>query len=171
MALHAAEMCGYEIPDKTRTGAYKWLDRVSNKKSGNVLAGYQSGHTPPMTAEAIFSRILLGQELTQKQIDFFRAYMLQNKPNNGPRNYYYFYYGTLAMHQFQGDQWKQWNQIMSNHLRKTQRKSGQGDGSWDHNGSKWGGGGGRIYSTAMGCLTLEVYYRYLPMHDFNRVKE
>ena len=27
-----------------------------------------------------------------------------------------------------------------------------------------GGHGGRVYSTALSVMTLEVYYRYLPMH-------
>ena len=27
----------------------------------------------------------------------------------------------------------------------------------------WGGHGGRVYATAMAALTLEVYYRYVPL--------
>ena len=37
-------------------------------------------------------------------------------------------------------------------------------GSWDPN-SKWGRQGGRIYSTALAILTLEVYYRYTPQNE------
>ena len=29
----------------------------------------------------------------------------------------------------------------------------------------WGGCGGRIYTTAMATLCLEVYYRYLPLYE------
>jgi hypothetical protein len=36
-------------------------------------------------------------------------------------------------------------------------------GSWDPD-PLWGGYGGRVYSTAVGALCLEVYYRYLPTH-------
>jgi len=35
----------------------------------------------------------------------------------------------------------------------------RGDGSWSAN-TKWGGYGGMVYSTAMGALCLESFYRY-----------
>ena len=35
-------------------------------------------------------------------------------------------------------------------------------GSWDPD-PVWGGHGGRVYATAMAALTLEVYYRYVPL--------
>ena len=55
---------------------------------------------------------------------------------------------------------------MRDHLLRLQRTSGQLDGSWDATRSAYGarGGAGRIYTTAMATLTLEVYYRYLPMY-------
>ena len=36
-------------------------------------------------------------------------------------------------------------------------------GSWDPAGFVYGRHGGRVYTTAMGALCLEVYYRYMPM--------
>ena len=43
----------------------------------------------------------------------------------------------------------------------------QGEGSlagtWDTD-TVWGGYGGRVYTTALATLCLEVYYRYLPMY-------
>jgi hypothetical protein len=48
-------------------------------------------------------------------------------------------------------------------LLGSQRAEGDDAGSWDPN-DVWGGHGGRVYTTAMGALCLEVYYRYLPLY-------
>lgn len=40
-----------------------------------------------------------------------------------------------------------------------QRRDGDSKGSWDPIGV-WGASGGRVYSTAMRAMTLEVYSRY-----------
>jgi hypothetical protein len=37
-------------------------------------------------------------------------------------------------------------------------------GSWDPD-PVWGGHGGRVYSTALAAMTLEVYYRHAPIHE------
>ena len=49
------------------------------------------------------------------------------------------------------------------HLIALQRRNGGADGSWDPT-SRWGSRGGRVYTTALATLTLEVYYRYLPIY-------
>ena len=77
---------------------------------------------------------------------------------------YYWYYGTLAMYISGGEAWEQWNQQMKHTLLTLQTTSGVNEGSWEPNGL-WAGYGGRAYSTAMAALTLEVYYRYLPVYD------
>ena len=86
-------------------------------------------------------------------------------------NFYYWYYATLCMFQMGDDHWKAWNTHMKKALLGNQRKGGPMDGSKADVDGSWdsvGGGsvpyGGRVFSTALGALTLEVYYRYLPLY-------
>jgi hypothetical protein len=78
-------------------------------------------------------------------------------------NLYYWYYGSLALFQLQDEAWRPWNAALQTELLSLQRKEGELAGSWDPN-TVWGGYGGRVYSTAMAALCLEVYYRYLPLY-------
>ena len=79
-------------------------------------------------------------------------------------NLYYWYYGTLSMYQLQGDYWRQWNEALQSALVRTQNGAGDLAGKqWDPV-CIWGGYGGRIYSTSMSALCLEVYYRFLPLY-------
>lgn len=52
---------------------------------------------------------------------------------------------------------------MSAFLVRSQERSGGLRGSWGPTGP-WSEAGGRVLSTALATLTLEVYYRYLPLH-------
>ena len=74
-------------------------------------------------------------------------------------NFYYWYYGTNAMFQAGGSNWKKWNKVMKKVLLANQRKSGAEKGSWDTKG-EWSPIGGRVYTTALSALCLQVYYRY-----------
>jgi hypothetical protein len=74
-------------------------------------------------------------------------------------DYYSWYNCTLALHQVGGEHWRRWNNIVRDLLVDLQETEGCVKGSWSPN-SRWGLAGGRIYSTAMAVLTLEVYYRF-----------
>jgi hypothetical protein len=74
-------------------------------------------------------------------------------------NYYTWYNCTLAMFRAGGDPWQRWNRIIRDTVIGLQRHDGCMRGSWDAD-TLWGERGGRIYTTALAILTLEVYYRY-----------
>ncbi|MEO1995275.1 MAG: hypothetical protein ABGZ17_08365, partial [Planctomycetaceae bacterium] len=59
--------------------------------------------------------------------------------------------------------WRTWNERVRDLLIAEQHTSGAQAGSWDPYG-RWGSYGGRIYSTALSTLCLEVYYRFLPLY-------
>lgn len=79
-----------------------------------------------------------------------------------PGDVYGIYYGTLAAFQRQGQMWYVWNEAMKHTLLTAQLK---GDpkllgGSWNPTPGQVGEHGGRVYTTALMALCLEVYYRY-----------
>ncbi|MGO8750239.1 MAG: hypothetical protein ACLQNE_30210 [Thermoguttaceae bacterium] len=64
----------------------------------------------------------------------------------------------------EGSDFDLWNYRMREHLIRTQEKSGHRTGSWNPAGTDWGAAGGRLYATSLALMTLEVYYRHLPMY-------
>ncbi|HVX09825.1 MAG TPA: hypothetical protein VHC22_01365 [Pirellulales bacterium] len=168
MALKSAELAGIEMPLKARQGMLRFLQTVSSGHHGG-LASYRplstAGErvTPSMTAEALVCRQFLGLPRSHPANDEAGNYLAANLPGQATANFYYWYYATLAMFQLQGEHWQRWKNALEPTLFATQRTEGELAGSWDPDPA-WGGHGGRVYSTALGALCLEVYYRFLPLY-------
>jgi len=167
MALKSAELAGIPIPSESRQGVLRFLNSVSYGNQGG-LAAYRTGETPTptMTAEALVCRQFLGMSSDTPVAKEAAEYLLREPPGQGKENIYYWYYGTLAMHQLQGVSWQRWNAALQKALLATQNTGGPNAGSWDPD-SLWGTYGGRIYNTTLSTLCLEVYYRFLPMYVHN----
>ncbi|MFI4876734.1 MAG: hypothetical protein ACIALR_15395, partial [Blastopirellula sp. JB062] len=77
---------------------------------------------------------------------------------------YYNYYATQVLRHYGGEKWEAWNVKQRDFLIKSQVKEGQPEaGSWHFSGSHTDKGG-RLYNTSLSLLTLEVYYRHLPIY-------
>jgi len=170
MALKSAEIAGFTVPTKAYRGAANWLDRVRKGKHGGLFE-YQPGRnlSPAMTAEGLFSEMLIAYDPAGPRTAESIAYLMDHPPRYVPQDknrtdFYYWYYATLALHQLGGPEWETWNREIGKALVKSQRTDGPLAGSWDPR-TRWGEYGGRVYTTAMAALTLEVYYRYLPFYD------
>ena len=163
MALKSVEKLGVKIPPRNVQLCRKWLDSVTNSPH-KMISGYQNPTPrPSMTAEAVFSRLMLGDTLTYAQQKEACDYILAQQSGAGKGDFYFIYYGSLAMMQLQNDSWSRWNGFMREHLVKLQKAAGEQSGSWDPTG-KYDVRGGRVYVTSLATLSLEVYYRYLPMY-------
>ncbi len=79
---------------------------------------------------------------------------------------YFNYYGSLVLHHAKSAQWEQWNPAVRDMLIRTQATRGHEAGSW-HFDDTHGAVGGRLYTTAMAVMTLEVYYRFMPLYEFD----
>ena len=164
MALKSAELAGIPMPAKTRNGIIRYLQSVCSGSHGG-LASYRPTQriTRPMTAEALVCWQFLGLPRDHPAGNEAGDYLLGELPGEGRVNLYYWYYATLGMYQLQGIHWQRWNDALRRELVARQRKTGPMAGSWDPD-TVWGGYGGRVYSTALATLSLEVYYRYLPLY-------
>lgn len=166
MALRSAERSGMALEPIVKQRMKLFIDSCSTGNFGG-LARYRPGEgspSPTMTAEALACRLLLNHPIHSSAAAEARDSLIQNLPGTGEDNVYYWYYATLALFQLQDQSWQRWNQVMKARLLSTQRAAYDSEaGSWDPD-RVWGGYGGRVYSTAMSCLCLEVYYRYLPMY-------
>jgi hypothetical protein len=179
MALKSAEISGLPFPRSAFEGALSWL-KEATETNGYYRAGYnqagtgkvyvpgkneQFSHHESMSAVAVMSRIFIQKkrepELTA--VNLLVSDLPAWKP--GQVDFYYWYYASLALFQYDGPKgafWAKWNEPMKNTLVPNQKTSSGGceNGSWDPSADRWGFEGGRVYATAINCLTLEVYYRY-----------
>ncbi|MEC9036724.1 MAG: prenyltransferase/squalene oxidase repeat-containing protein, partial [Verrucomicrobiota bacterium] len=166
MALHSARMAGIDVPDEPFELARRWLDFAGGGEHGG-LYGYKGPNeiSRAMVATGMFCRQLdLVPPTDPRMIE--SAQLLKNNPLR-PVNpdLYYIYYATLALYQHQGPIWHDWNNRLKQTLPSIQNKTGKNAGSWDLS-RLMTKGGGRVASTTLAILSLEVYYRILPMYGF-----
>jgi hypothetical protein len=145
-----------------------WLNSVA-KGEHMGLYSYQPYRevTPAMTAVGMLCRQYLGIDPKSPTMLEGKTYLLQNLPDdNIGRNNYYWYYATMALHNFNDADFDTWHRKTRKVLIDSQSTQGCSDGSWDPEQPSidaWGQQGGRLMMTSLNALTLEVYYRYLPL--------
>lgn len=160
MALHSARSAGTRISGKVERRASQFLDSVQER--GGPGYGYVSpDRSPAMTAAGLLCRMYLGWRHDHPSLKQGVMHLSELGPSRD--NMYYNYYATQVVHHWGGDVWYRWNEIMRDQLIQRQLAQGPAAGSWPtldpHAGS-----GGQIYETALCLLTLEIYYRYLPLY-------
>ena len=116
-----------------------------------------------MTAIALLCRMYLGWTRDNPSLQSGVEYLGRTGPSLD--DIYYDYYATQVLHHWGGSEWKKWNDVLRDHLVETQVKKGEGAGSWKPTGDRGAGPGGRLYQTCLSVMTLEVYYRYLPLYQ------
>lgn len=164
MSLKSAQAAGMEIPLANRQKMILFLQQRGVGRAGG-LASYRRNESPTvaMTAESLFCKQMLGLPREHPSCDEAVKFLLTNPPTRQSMNLYSWYYSTLALYQYGGDAWDQWNLRLRDLLIAEQVTSGEFAGSWEPR-DQWGVYGGRIYATTFATLTLEVYYRYLPLY-------
>lgn len=163
MALKSAKAGQLKVPDETVQKASKFLDSATLNGGAQYAYTPGGGATPGVTAIGVLCRMYLGwtpeNPALQKGIDTL------DELGPDPNNLYYNYYATQALHHWGGKPWSRWNAVMRERLIKSQVQEEKGMGSWNPTGDHGAGPGGRLYQTCLSIMTLEVYYRYMPMYQ------
>jgi hypothetical protein len=172
MALASAQRAGIQVPENTWRRVEQFLITVRRGTHGGLASYRPDGPaSTSMTAEALYCRLQLsdifGNDMDETSARQATDNLLTSLPNAERVNLYYWYYASLALHhrhaqnEHAAEAWKTWNEAMTTAIVSTQISEGRDAGSWSAN-TVWGGYGGRIYTTAMATMCLEVYYRYAP---------
>jgi hypothetical protein len=179
-ALRAGQVAGLPVRvDDAYAGARAWLDEVTDPESG--VAGYNrrggsvarpqglQDKFPPeksaaMTAAAVYTRLATGQPQTHPLVRRGVRRCLELPPTwdiaKGKTDMYYWYFATAALNRVGGGDWQKWSRQLRETVIANQTPKGNGSptGSWDPVGP-WQFEGGRIYSTALMILALEMPVR------------
>ncbi|HYF51982.1 MAG TPA: zf-HC2 domain-containing protein [Planctomycetota bacterium] len=186
MALKAAKQAGVNVPADSFAKAEEATKSITTTEAGKgdygwSTVGYRAKGNNEFgskgyacTAAGMVINLFLGKDAMDPEVvskagvvtqdDALPAWTFTPKDaTKDHQNLYYWYYGTLGCFQVGGDAWKKWNKKMIDALVPNQRQDGDAAGSWNPDDC-WGAWGGRVYSTALGALCLEVYYRYAQLN-------
>jgi hypothetical protein len=179
LALVSAKDFKLVVDDDALRSALLWFDSVTDPVTGragytrrgegssriqHLLPKFPSNKSECMTAVALLCRIFLGQKPADTPVIDAAADTILKvppvwNPGDGSIDMCYWYYASFAMFQIGGRRWDAWNKKMTDAVVRSQRDDGNFKGSWDPV-DPWGEEGGRVYSTAIMTLCLEVYFRY-----------
>ncbi len=179
MALKSGHMAYLRVPPVTVKKAFQYLDTVQANSGANY--GYTDpGAGQATTAIGLLCRMYLGWKKDNPALQRGVAWLSKQGPRiGGPNkggkppsaNMYYNYYATQVMRHWEGEQWDKWNNKMRDTLVKTQAQKGHEEGSWFFTGEHGSEVGGRLYSTTLATMILEVYYRHMPIYRTQSVEE
>lgn len=158
--------------------AQRWIHRLF--EAGSKRVGYRRPGTPPqrygeattkfperysesLNAIAVLfyepvDHTLRKQPAVRQMLARMHAARPKWLPTTGSVDLMYWWYGALAMHRAGGKRAVEWIDEANDALVRAQHTDGDvcaRKGSWDPVGV-WGSEGGRVYATAVACLTLSA---------------
>lgn len=185
LALVAGREAGFEVPEENMRRLIGFLKKTTLPDGSARYADVapRAGERGlGMTAVSNVCRRLLGEpgETAVQRVQ--QKTLAANTPNwskvadKQDGSFYYWYYGSLGLllnkEQPGGsDRWREWNAGLKEALVKNQCQSGPRKGSFDPVEIWADKGGGRLYSTAINVLTLEIYYRLEPVYLQSKAAE
>lgn len=157
MQLKSAKVAGLKVPMKSFDGLIAFLDTLDKQEKGFAFA---PGLEPSARATiyGCLCRQFLGwrrEDLASRAGLFAKQY---GDPNGKGSDDMTDWIAQMALFQQGGDIWHAFNNGVKKRIGSTQLQHNAPNGPVAPRG-EWTGAG-RVFSTALGALCLEVYYRY-----------
>lgn len=167
MAIKSGQMSYLRVPSETINRAIKFLD--TNQADEGASYGYLGGTAEPTcTAVGLLCRMYTGWR--REYPPLVRGVRSLSRLGPSKNDMYFNYYATQVLHHYGGPEWVEWNVPMRESLIASQASDGHESGSWFFEDTHQSGAkGGRLYNTCLAIMTLEVYYRYLPLYGTRAV--
>jgi hypothetical protein len=166
MALKSGLLGGLNVPPSAFGLTSHFLDGVQSDYGAGY--GYQKpGRGPTTTAVGVLARMLTLWR--RDRPDLMSGVRRLERLGPSKTEMYFNYYATQVLRHNGGPAWDRWNKIMREQLIASQATVGHSAGSWyveDQHAEV----GGRLYITCMAIMTLEVYYRYMPLYGSRAVE-
>ncbi|MFP4056827.1 MAG: hypothetical protein ACLF0G_08155 [Candidatus Brocadiia bacterium] len=177
MAIKSALAAGLDVPERAVERSRLFLRNVSRPDGRCAYLVGSDRADPATSAIGMLCKQFIGGDF-HDEIARCADYLLERASASGEGknklagDLYYTYYATLAIYQMGpgGEYWFQWNRrfrepLVARQVHTERDERGRFvEGSWAPAAHHWGGRGGRVYTTAMALLSLEVYYRLLPVY-------
>lgn len=161
LALKSLQRCGIQTPAEVWQRTIAFVDSL--EVSDGTAFRYHISETRSRdvpTAVGLLNQMYLQWPRDHRSLDRGANNLVDRRVSKD--DIYFNFYTTLLLHHLQHDSWEHWNTRVRDHLIDTQATRGHESGSW-HFKHRHGDVGGRLYTTAMAVMTLEVYYRYSPL--------
>ncbi len=171
MALQSARAGRIKVSTGTLRSARRFLQSARGDDDGATYRYMpdRGQATNAMSAVALLCRMYLGWQKDHEPLERGVRRLAAVGPSK--TDIYFNYYATQVFRHWGGELWDAWNQKMREQLVTTQVTEGPAAGSWEPT-DRHGFQAGQIYQTALSILTLEVYYRHLPLyHKLETVAE
>lgn len=178
MALRSGQLAHLEIKDgkNVLARASRFLDASEADRGNGRAASLLSAEQTAAASRYLCRAHLDWPSLTPREhrgIEFLSVTGLSRTELE------YDYFATQILRHHNGAEWKPWwnnlrdwltqDQAKSSHVEGT--KSGHAEGSWNFEVDRLNTPGGRLYSTAMAIMLLEVYYRHQPIYGRDAVEK
>jgi hypothetical protein len=163
-ALSAGRRAGFPVPADALRKARQFIESCRSDDGTGFLTQPGNGNADRLaTAVGFYSLMLLGADRDHHGLADYVAQLEKDGPST--RGEFLFDFVATNLMRDYGLAWEGWNTAARDHLLASQGTAGAGLGSWYLASREWGNRqGGRLLTTALATLTLEVYYRRPPLY-------